>query len=223
MNTTTLVSDGFSGKISFIKIMLFCGTLSTVLYIGADVIAAMSYEGYSYTSQAISELSAIGAPSKSFLSVTGIIYLFMIMAFGAGVRLIAGQRRYLRVVAILLIIYGAVGLLWPLAPMQQREVLETGGGTVKDIMHLILGSVDMLLFLGMIGTGTVLFGRKFRIYSILTIIVFLTSGGIMSMDVPKVAANGSTPLLGVSERIAVFSPMIWIAVLSAVLLKRSAK
>lgn len=223
MNTTTLVSDGFSGKIPFIKILLFCGILSTALYIGADIIAAMSYEGYSYTSQAISELSAIGAPSKSFLSVTGIIYLLLAMTFGAGVRLIAGQRRYLRVVAILLIIYGAVGLLWPLAPMQQREVLARGGGTFQDVMHLALGVMDMLLFLGMIGTGTVLFGRKFRIYSILTIIVFLASGGIMSMDVPKVATNDSTPLLGVIERIAVFSPMIWIAVLSAILLKRSTK
>jgi len=223
MNTTTMVSKGVSGKISFIKILLFCGILSTVLYIGADIIAAMSYEGYSYTSQAISELSAIGAPSKSFLSITGVIYLFLVLAFGVGVRLISSQRSHLRVVAILVIIYGAAGLLWPLAPMQQREVLEMGGGTVKDIMHLALGVVDMLLFLAMIGTGTALFGRKFRIYSILTIIIFLASGGIMSMDVPKVATNDSTPLLGVTERIAVFSPMIWIAVLSAILLKRSTK
>lgn len=218
MKRTNSVSNGFSKKILLTNILLICGILSTVLYIGADIVAASLYEGYSYTSQAISELSAIGAPSKPFLGVTGIIYLFLVMAFGSGVLLIAGQNRILRIVAILLIIYGLVGLLWPFAPMQQREALETGGGTAKDTMHLILGVIDMLLFLVLIGTGATLFGRKFRIYSILTIIIFLVFGAIMGMDIPRVAANDSTPLLGVTERITVFSPMIWIAVLAIILL-----
>jgi hypothetical protein len=218
MNTTNSVSTGFSRKIFLTKILLICGILSTVLYIGADIIAASLYEGYSYTSQAISELSATGVPSKSFLGVTGIIYLFLVIAFGSEVWLMSGERRTMRIVAILLIAYGMVGLLWPFAPMQQREVLETVGGTAKDTMHLILGAVDMLLFLVLIVTGAALFGRKFRIYSILTIIIFLTFGAIMSIDVPRVAANDSTPWLGVTERITVFSPMIWIAVLAIILL-----
>lgn len=220
MKTNNSVSTGFSKKIFLTKIVLICGILSTVIYIGADIIAASLYEGYSYTSQAISELSAIGAPSKSFLGVTGIIYLFLVIAFGSGVWFISGQRRTVWIVAILLIVYGMVGLLWPFAPMQQREALETGGGTAKDTIHLILGAVDMILFLVIIGTGAALFGRKFRIYSILTIIIFLAFGAVMSMDVPKVAANEATPWLGVTERITVFSPMVWIAVLATVLLRR---
>jgi hypothetical membrane protein len=126
MITTCSVSTGFSKKILLTKILLICGILSTVLYIGADIIAASLYEGYSYTSQAISELSAIGAPSKSFLGVTGIIYLFPVVAFGSGVWFISGQRRTVRMVAILLIVYGLAGHLWPIAPMQQREALEAG-------------------------------------------------------------------------------------------------
>ncbi len=223
METGISVSTGFSMKIFSAKILLICGILSTVLYIGADIVAARLYEGYSYTSQAISELSAIGAPSRSFLSVTGIIYLFLVIAFGAGVRLTAGQNRILRIVGILLIIYGMIGLLWPFAPMQQREALDTGGGTIKDTMHLILGAADMLLFLGIIGTGAALSGIQFRVYSIMTIIVFLVFGAIMSFDVPRVAANDSTPWLGVTERITVFSPMIWIMVLAIILLKKTEK
>lgn len=202
-----------------IKILLIGGILSTLLYIGADIVAAVLYEGYSYTSQAISELSAIGAPTKSFLGVTGIIYLILVIAFGAGVLSVAGQRRLLRIVAILLIVYGLVGLLWPLAPMQQREALETEGGTMKDTMHLVLGAVDMILFLLIIGIGASLFGRRFKIYSYVTIAIFIVFGIIMGMDVPRVAANDPTPWLGITERITIFSPMIWIMVLAIVLLR----
>jgi len=219
MKTKIPSSTTFLERVILIKILLICGILSTVLYIGADIIAAISYEGYSYTSQAISELSAIGAPSRSFLGLTGVVYLFLVTAFGTGVWLIAGQRRILRIVAILLIVYGLVGLLWPFAPMQQREALETEGGTIKDTMHLILGAVDMLLFLFMIGFGAALFGWRFRIYSIATIIIFLVFGTIMSFDVPRVAENDPTPWLGVTERITVFSPMIWIIVLTILLLR----
>jgi len=42
------------------KLLLICGILSSLLYVGTDILAAMLYEGYSYTSQSISELGAIG-------------------------------------------------------------------------------------------------------------------------------------------------------------------
>jgi len=218
-----IIPDEFSGKVILTKILLISGILSTVLYVGADIIASMIYKGYSYTSQAISELSAIGAPSKSFLGVTGIIYLFLIIAFGSGVLSAAGKKRILRIVAILLIIYGVIGFLWPFVPMQQREALETKGGTIRDTIHLILGAVDMFLYIFIIGIGSVLFGRKFRIYSIVTILTFLIFGTIMSTDIPRVAVNNSTPWLGITERITVFSPMVWIMVLAIILLRKEKK
>jgi len=46
------------------KILLICGIISSVLYIGTDITLALLWKGYSYTSQAISELSAIGAPTR---------------------------------------------------------------------------------------------------------------------------------------------------------------
>ena len=47
------------------KILLVCGILSSLLYVAIDALAALRYEDYhSYASQAISELGAIGAPTK---------------------------------------------------------------------------------------------------------------------------------------------------------------
>jgi len=51
--------------------LLACGLLYAVLYpIVNDVIAANLYDGYSRMDQAVSELSAVGAPARAFLTAT---------------------------------------------------------------------------------------------------------------------------------------------------------
>ena len=40
------------------RFLLACGVASSVLYVGTDIAAAIRYQGYSYTSQAVSELMA---------------------------------------------------------------------------------------------------------------------------------------------------------------------
>ena len=49
------------------KVLLICGILASLIYVGSDILAAMRWEGYSYTAQSVSELRAIGAPTRSFL------------------------------------------------------------------------------------------------------------------------------------------------------------
>jgi hypothetical protein len=46
------------------KALLGCGILSSLLYVGANVLGARRWRGYSLTSYTVSELSAIGAPSR---------------------------------------------------------------------------------------------------------------------------------------------------------------
>jgi len=56
------------GSASMVRqVLLACGILSSLLYVATDVLGGMRYESYSFTSQAISELGAIGAPSKPFV------------------------------------------------------------------------------------------------------------------------------------------------------------
>jgi hypothetical protein len=47
--------------------LLACGILSPLLYDGTDILASMSYSGYSYRDQAVSELFAIGAPTSGLV------------------------------------------------------------------------------------------------------------------------------------------------------------
>jgi hypothetical protein len=100
------------------------------------MIGAIGSEGYSRISQTPSELTAIGAPTRSLWMQLGAVYTVLVIAFGWGVWKSAGRDRALRIVGGLLVAYGSLGLLWPFAPMHQREVLAAGGGTLSDTMHV---------------------------------------------------------------------------------------
>jgi hypothetical protein len=46
------------------KVSLMCGIVSSLLYVGMIVLVPMQGDGYSSASQTVSELSAIGAPTR---------------------------------------------------------------------------------------------------------------------------------------------------------------
>jgi hypothetical protein len=88
------------------KVLLICGILSSLLYVGIDILAANQWEGYSYISQSFSELVAIEAPTRSLMVFAlAIPYNLLVMAFAVGVWASAGGKRTLRVTAGLLIAY----------------------------------------------------------------------------------------------------------------------
>lgn len=197
---------------------VFAGVVMFVLYILMDVVASLAYGGYSYVDQTISELSAIGAPTRTFWLVMSLFYALFSLAFALGVLALAGERRQVRIVGWLLLAAAASSLLWWLAPMHQREVLAAGGGTWRDTMHLVTGGISSVLFFSMIGVGAFAFGRRFRWYSFVTIGLMLAFGMLMNMDVDSVGNNAPTPWLGIWERIAVEGAMLWEAVFALALL-----
>ncbi|HYM15925.1 MAG TPA: DUF998 domain-containing protein [Dehalococcoidia bacterium] len=207
-------------RLGWRKVFLGCGVAALLLYFGMDLLAASRYHGYSYADQTISELSAIGAPTRSLWIPLGFLYSVLTIAGGLGVWASAAPKRPLRLVAVFVTGIGILGLVaWPFAPMHQREILAAGGGTVSDTMHLTLGMVDTLLFVLSIALGATAFGKRFRLYSIATIVLVLAFGAFTGMDASKVADNDPTPWVGIAERIAVFGSMLWIAVLSVTLLR----
>ena len=198
------------------KSLLVCGIISSLLYVGTDIFAAMSWEGYSYTSQAVSELMAIGAPTRPLLVALFSVYNPLVIAFGIGVWLSADSKRSLRVAGILLVAYGVIGQVGLLfAPMHLRGA----EGSVTDVMHIIVTSVIVLLTLLFIGFGSSARGKWFRLYSILTILAMLVFGALVSLQAPRLAAQLPTPWMGVMERVSVYAPMLWVLVLAVVLLR----
>ena len=199
------------------KFLLFCGVFASLLYIAMNIFIPFLDKGYNWVTQTVSELSAIDAPTRPLWFVLGIIYTLLMAAFGWGVFKSAGQKRSLRIVGILLIINGLIGLTW--SPMHQREVLATGGGTFTDTWHLVMATVTVLLMFLSIGFGAAAFGKTFRFYSIITIIIFIVFGVLTFVEAPDVDKDLPTPYIGLWERINIAAFMIWTLVFSVILLR----
>jgi hypothetical protein len=196
------------------KILLACGVLSSLLYAATTVLVATQWESYSSASQTVSELSAIGAPTRSLWVLPALFYTVLVTAFGWGVWKSAGRSRALRIVGGVIVAYGALGLVWPFAPMHLREVLAAGGSTLSDTLHIVLASVTVVLMLLAIGVGAAALGTRFRLYSVATLAILATCGALTFMDAPRISANLPTPWIGVWERINIGIFLLWVAVLA---------
>ena len=203
------------------RFLLFCGVAASLLYIAMNIFTPFLYAGYNWVTQIVSELSAVDAPTRPLWFVLGIIYTLLVALFGFGVYKAARQNRSLRIVGVLLIFSGLIGLTW--SPMHQREVLAAGGGTFTDTWHIIMSIVTVLLMFLSIGFGSTAFGKKFRSYSIVTIIVFIVFGILTFAEAPNVDKNLPTPYIGLWERINILAFMIWLLVFSTILLRLEKK
>jgi hypothetical protein len=193
------------------RLFLICGILASLLYVATDILAAIRWEGYTYTAQTISETFAIGAPTRPLVLLRGLGYSVLVIAFGLGVWGSASGKRPLRITGGLLVGIAVVDLVAPfVAPMHLRGAERT----LTDTMHIALASVDVLFILLIIGFGASAFGKRFRLYSIGTILVVVAFGTLAGLDGPRLAANLPTPWVGVTERISVFSYMLWLVVLA---------
>lgn len=199
------------------RTLLVCGILSSILYAAMTVFVALQWEGYSSASQTVSELSAIGAPTRPLWVPLGIVYTLLVAAFGWGVLASARGNRPLHVAGNVLVVYGIIGLAWP--PMHPREVLAAGGGTLTDTMHLGFAMVTVVLMLLALGFGAVALGRRFRLYSIATILILAACGTLTALNAPRVGANLPTPWAGVWERINIGVFLVWVVVLAMSLLR----
>jgi hypothetical protein len=83
----------------------------------------------------------------------GAVYSVLVTAVGWGVWISAGRSRAVRIVGGLVVAFGALGVLWPFAPMHLRDTLAAGGSTLSDTMHIVLASVTVPLMLLAIGFG----------------------------------------------------------------------
>ncbi len=202
------------------KVLLFCGIVSSLLYIAMNIFVPMLFTGYDSASQTVSELSAIGAPTRTLWVALGTMYTLLIIAFGWGAWQSAARNKNLRITGFLIFVYGIVSIAWPFAPMHQREALAAGGETLSDAMHLVLAAVTVLFMSTAMGFGAAAFGKRFRVYSIVTILTLLVFGILTGLDAPGVKANLPTPWAGVWERINIGVFLLWIIVLAIVLLQR---
>jgi hypothetical protein len=146
-----------------------------------------------------------------------IIYSLLVAAFGWAVWTTAGRNRRLHVLGGLIVVNALIGLVWP--PMHQREVIAAGGGTLTDTLHIVWTVVTNILFMFQIALAAAVFGKRFRFYSIATMVMLVVFGVLTGLEAPRMEANLPTPWIGVWERIGIGVFMLWFAVLATVLMR----
>jgi hypothetical protein len=185
-------------RANLVRALLACGAAYSLLYVVEnDVIAATRYEGYSRMSQAISELSAKGAPTRKFLAATLPLSAALMTACGIGVSKAASGSRALRVTGGLLVAGGPMSVAWLPFPMSSRADIQAGAGAGNDVGHLVLSGATGLLVLSQMASAAAAFGKPFRLYSLAsatTVLVFM--GVLTGRQGAKLAKGEPTAWMG---------------------------
>jgi hypothetical protein len=197
------------------KALLICGILSSLLYVATDLLASWQYGGYSLADQNYSELLATGAPTRPMMLVASIAYNILFAAFAASVWK-SSTKRIAHITGVVMVVYAALSMVTPLFfQMDMRGTEATPLGSLHGPMTAVM-SLFILLSMGF---GAFLLGRRFRFYSFTTIAIVIIFGVLTSLQIPQLAAGQPTPLMGFTERINIYSTMLWFAVLAITLLR----
>lgn len=205
---------------ALVAVALACGLLAPLVYIAADVSASLSYPGYSYTDQAVSELFAIGAPTSEAVVRLFTVSSALLLAFAPGIRGAAPQDRLMRWLAWLVALNAVVSLvLWNVFPMHMRGAQPT----MTDTMHGLLATNPFpLLAIGVAAAGSrTRFPGWFRAYSWVTLVFVAATAASAFLFVPEFLANQPTPWMGLAERAGQYAHQAWHAVFAMALLRSS--
>lgn len=199
------------------KIFLMSGFFSAVYYIVTDIIASISYPGYSITGQNYSELLATGAPTRPWLLLSGVVYNLLVACFAVAIWKTPPPGCRTRIAGVFILGYAILSMVTPLYfQMDMRGAEPTPNGS----LHPLMTAVMSLFILLSIGSGAFLSGKGFRIYSFVTIVVVILFGLLTVKQVPDLEAGLDTPWMGLKERVNIYLTMLWFAMLSLILFQK---
>jgi hypothetical protein len=196
------------------KLLLLCGVLSSLVYLAADITGALLWDGYSYLDQTVSELSALGTPSRPTVLPIFMAYNILALVFAAAAIWLFEDHR-IRMASVCLASIAALGFVAGLFPIDQRsgEPMNLNG-----TVHIVLVGATVVFIVMAMVFGSSVAGQRFYLYSIATIAVTLVSGAIAGFYGGRLAANLPTPFMGVAERVSIFSYLAWVAVFAVMLM-----
>jgi hypothetical protein len=203
------------------RIGIASGLVSSVLYVATDLVASRRYEGYSIRDQWFSELTADGAPTRTFLALTNSIpYTALVTAFSVGILHWLPDRPGHKATGLFLLGYAASGAAGAmLFPMQTREAIRVASDDSQNMGHITATMImSVSLMLAMISARSTL-SNRWRTYTYATLATMLFFGALTSRQAGDIVAGLATPWSGVYERVNIYAIMLWIALLSAGLLK----
>jgi hypothetical membrane protein len=198
------------------KLLYFAGMGAGIAYFLGDIIGGMITPGYSFVSNAVSELSQSGAVNRPIMIPFLFVHALMLILFGYAIMVHHPYKRSKLIFlgGLLTLIIGAChslsGTIFPQDPVGDPA-------TFAGTMHLILVGITVILIfflLPMLGQGMYRLKNwnTFRMFSLICLPIMIVFGGLT----PIMIEMG---MMGVAERIVGYTFYLWAFFLAYLLIK----
>jgi len=199
------------------KILLSCGILAPLLYLGTDLLAGKLLKGYSFSAQSIGDLGAAGSPMRSLFVVLTLVSSAFMIAFGVGVWQTVSPAILPRIVAGLILGNVVTGLAATLF-FPNRFGVRPDFGTPGVLLMFL----SVLCFVLAMVIGAMAFHSWMRILSIAIPATYVLLA-ILRFATAASSFAGTTMLIGTQERTMSYSFLIWVTALAIYLLMISSR
>lgn len=195
-------------KHQLINWLCLTGILAAIFYLLHDIIGAVNYPGYDWTSQAVSDLTATDSPVYVTAHGFSVVYgIFSCLCSALVCILVKNERKSLRIGIYLYAIMNFISAIgYTLFPLSSAGY----DGSVQSFIHVyILTAVVVLLsIVSLITIAIGAFKSKKKLLGALAITALV----LMSIGA---AGSGAAPkeIFGILERFSTYSAVIFTAVL----------
>ena len=197
--------------------LLLLGVAAAALYIAIVDVGGQLTPGYSHVAQPISSLYQSGAPLGRPIAVAFGLYNVLVAGFGFGVTDLAASgtdRRRAGIAAGITI--GLVGLAGAMDDVFPQDPFGAAITTTGSLHIAFAGIASLLTVIALALTGWWLLAdrslRPLALFSVASLVVIVVSG-----PVTAAATAGGSPVMGLLERITIFTFTFWMAATSVVL------
>jgi hypothetical membrane protein len=189
---------------------------AVVVYVMADVLSALLYDGYSYLDQWISELSAFGSPARPLMVTAILIHGVLLLVFSIGLLRAARHRSALWWIGAI----GVAGFVVVGIPNHTFWAMSSRGMSAgfNDTMHMTLSMVFSVCVMAQIVLSAVAYRGWFRLYALATLAVVVGFGMAAGLAIRGIEQN-DTPWAGGFERINAYAYFAWLVVLALMVLR----
>ena len=194
------------------KLLLSCGILASLLYLGVDLWAGKLLNGYSFSAQSMGELGAAGSPTRQLVIVLTLAASTCMIVFGVGVWQTSASTILPRIVAGLIIGNAVAGLIATLFFPNRFGVRPEFGTPGVLVMFL-----SVLCFVLAMVFGAVAFHGWMRVLSIAIPVAYVFLA-ILRFVTAASSTFGATVLIGTQERTMGYSFLAWVTALAIYLL-----
>ena len=194
------------------KILLSCGILAPLIYLGMDLLAGKTLKGYNFSAQSMSELGAAGSPTRPLVIALTLLASAFMIAFGVGIWQVVGPAILPRIVAGLIIGNAVAGLTATLFFPNRIGVQPVFGTPGVLLMFL-----SVLCFVLAMVFGAVAFPGWIRILSIAIPAAYILLA-LLRFATAASSSAGAAGLIGIQERTMAYSFLAWVIALAIYLL-----